>query len=178
MKEQIAIRIMDQEALLTIPYDNLVNYHGREFIGGVALAFQLLRFAFDRLASERAPQRDEIAIKIAVNGPGIIDGIEMVTRARSRGKLIIDAALATGVDAPDAADGLGGSYYFEIAAAGQRLCCSLKPEVLPVEFIVLARKTHDGSISPLEQRRLQTLKEEIAEQLLSMRLAELFSVHG
>ena len=178
MKEQTAIRIMDQETLLTIPYDNLVNYHGREFIGGVALAFQLLRFAFDRLASERAPQRDEIAVKIAVNGPGIIDGIEMVTRARSRGNLVVDAALGTRFDAPDAADGLGGRYYFEIEVATQRLCCSLKPEVLPDEFIVLARKTHDGSISPREQRRLQTLKEEIAEQLLSLQPTELFLVYG
>jgi hypothetical protein len=178
MVVQAAIQIKDQENLLSIPYENLVNYHGREFIGGVALAFQLLKFAFDRLTPERAPQRDELAFKIAVNGPGIIDGIEMVTRARSRGKLVVDAALAEGTGAPDAADGLGGSYYFEIEAAEKRLCCSLKPAVLPDEFIVLARKTHDGSISPIEQRRLQTLKEEIAAQLLSLRPEELFSVHG
>ena len=178
MDIQPAIQIRDRESLLSIPYENLVNYHGREFIGGVALAFQLLRFAFDNLASGCAPQRDEIAVKLAVNGPGIIDGIEMVTRARSRGKLVVDAALATGIDAPDAADGLGGRYYFEIELAGQQLCCSLKPEVLPDEFIVLAHKTHDGSISPMETRRLQTLKEEIAAELLSLEPAELFSLRG
>jgi hypothetical protein len=168
---------MDQENLLAISYDNLVNYHGREFIGGVALAFQLLRFAFDRLAPQRVPQRGEIGLKIAVNGPGIIDGLEMVTRARSRGDLIVDAAFASGTDAPDAADGQGGSYYFELTLAGQQLCCSLKPAVLPEEFIALARKTHEGSITPSELRRLQTLKEKIAEQLLSLQPETLFDIH-
>jgi hypothetical protein len=177
MDGQTAIQIKDQENLLTIPCENLVNYHGREFIGGVALAFQLLRFAFDRLSPHQAPQRREIELKIAVNGPGIIDGIEMVTRACSRGKLVVEAALANGIDAPDAADGLGGRYYFELTVAGQQLCCSLKPAVLPEEFIALARKTHDGSISTLEQRRLQTLKEEIAEQLLSLNPEMLFDIH-
>ncbi len=47
----------------------------------------------------------------SVLGPGILDGIEMVTCARSRGTLKVNNRLTEGINALDAADGHGGSNY-------------------------------------------------------------------
>lgn len=51
---------------------------------------------------------------------------------------------------------------------------SLKPGLLPDEFIQLAYKTHDGTISEAEKLRLQELKEAIAQFLLRQKAEELF----
>ena len=168
------IRIKDHDCVLTVTYRNLVNYHGRTFIGGVAMAFQLLRYALSRLSPERVPKREEISIRIGVNGPGIIDGIEMTTRAKSRRALTVDSKLAARIEAPDAADGLGGKYYFEVTLAEKTLAFALRAGIVSDEFIRLSYKTHSRTITPSELRRLQRLKEEVADQLLRLSPEDLF----
>nr|WP_092074465.1 hypothetical protein [Dendrosporobacter quercicolus]NSL49657.1 hypothetical protein [Dendrosporobacter quercicolus DSM 1736]SDM96400.1 hypothetical protein SAMN04488502_109111 [Dendrosporobacter quercicolus] len=169
-----ALSIKDGNDLLTITYEDMVKYHGRQFIGGVALAYKLLELAFRVLTPGEPPVRDRISVILAVYGPGIIDGIEMATRALTRGALTIKPQLAAAQPAPDAADGQGGRYYFEIAYGDDKLMINLKSGLLPDEFIRLAYKTHDGTISEAEQLRLQELKEAIAQFLLRQKAEDLF----
>ena len=131
------IQIKDHDDILDIRYEELVHYHGKSFIGGVALALQLLNFGFERLVPGDIPCRQDLTVKLGVNGPGIIDGVEMVTRARTRGALCVDPIWGSRSDAPDAADGLGGKYLFEISWQTERICFALLPGLLPDEFIAL-----------------------------------------
>ena len=171
---QEALRIKDGNDVLVITYEDMLKYHGREFIGGVALAYKLLELVLRELVPDEVPVRDRITITLGVYGPGIIDGIEMVTRAMRRNALLVKPQLAADKLAPDAADGQGGKYYFEIAYDDDKLNITLKPGLLPNEFIQLAYKTHDGTITEGEQLRLQDLKEEIAQFLLLKNPEELF----
>lgn len=169
-----SLMIKDRNDVLTISFQNMVNYHGRKFIGGVAMAFKLMELACCLLSPDETPSREKFVILLGVHGPGIIDGLELVTRAKSRGTLLVDPPAAFAKDAPDAADGLGGKYYFEIDYGGKKLVLSLKHGLLPPEFITLAYKTHDGTLTPADAVRLSVLKEEIAEFLLSKEAASLF----
>ncbi|SFM32785.1 hypothetical protein [Pelosinus propionicus] len=171
---QQALTIKDGNDLLTIDYNDMLKYHGRQFIGGVALAYKLLDLALRELVPDEVPVRDRITVMLGVYGPGIIDGIEMVTRAMRRNALLVKPQLAADKLAPDAADGQGGKYYFEIAYDNDKLNITLKPGLLPNEFIKLAYKTHDGTITEGEQLRLQHLKEEIAQFLLTQKPEDVF----
>ncbi len=171
---QQALRIQDGNDVLVITYEDMLKYHGRQFIGGVALAYKLLELAFRELVPVEVPVRDKITVTLGVYGPGIIDGIEMVTRVMRRNALRVNPQLAADKLAPDAADGQGGKYYFEIAYDKDTLVITLKPGLLPDEFIRLAYKTHDGTITDGEQLRLQHLKEEIAQFLLMQKPEDVF----
>ncbi|MCL4463704.1 MAG: hypothetical protein M1551_07760 [Firmicutes bacterium] len=103
-----AIYVKDQETVIAISYPEMLKYHGRAYLAGVAMAFKLLELALSILAGEEIIPRDKISILLAVNGPGIIDGIEMVTRANTHGRLTVDQMIS-----------------FEQGSAGCRICWKL-----------------------------------------------------
>ncbi len=174
---QSVIVIKDRNYILNITYQDMIKYHGRQFIAGVAMAYKLLELAFRELIPDEIPSREKVYVTSAVNGPGIIDGFEMVTRVRSRGALIVDSWASNGKDAPDAADGKGGKYYFEFKYDTEILVVSLKHGILPREFITLAYKTHDDTLTDSDELRLHFLKEEIANMLMSTKTEELFNYY-
>lgn len=167
------LKVKDHEDILMITVEDMIKYHGRQFIAGVAMAYQLLVLAARKMPQEILP-REDFSVVLGVDGPGIIDGIEMATRAKSRGRLSVDQQLAQPSAAPRAEDGKGGKYYFEISSCRQVLIASVKPELIPEEFLALAAKTHDGTITAGETIRLQQLKEEIAVHLLAMEPEDIF----
>lgn len=170
-----AITIKDRDTVLDITYRDMLQYHGRFYIAGVAMAYKLLERIMLELPGGAVPSREAFRFAIAVNGPGIIDGLEMATRAKSRGHLAVDADIAANINAPDAADGKGGKYYFEIAYEQQKVAFKLRDNIIPSEFQVLAHKSHDGTLDPAGASRLQTLKEEIAVFLTGADASMLFT---
>ena len=170
-----AITIKDRDTVLDITYRDMLQYHGRFYIAGVAMAYKLLERIMLELPGSAIPSREAFSFTIAVNGPGIIDGLEMATRARSRGHLAVDAGIAANINAPDAADGKGGKYYFEIAYEQQKVAFKLKDNIIPPEFQALAHRSHDGTLDPAGASRLQTLKEEIAVFLTGADASMLFT---
>ena len=165
--------VKDQDTLLYITYEDMIKYHGRAFIAGVAMAFKLLELVRTVL-TDGSLVRDRFQIILGVNGPGIIDGIEMATRAATRGVLAIDQQIARDKDAPAAADGQEGKYYFAVTYAGQSMHVWLRHGLIPQAFLELAGKTHDGSITAPELARLQQLKETIASELMAKTADSLF----
>ncbi|MBP2634575.1 MAG: hypothetical protein H6Q72_482 [Firmicutes bacterium] len=167
------ICVKDHNNLLHISYDDIIKYHGRTFIAGAAMAYKLLEL-LSSILTDGILERDKFHIILGVNGPGIIDGIEMVTRAKSRGALTINQEIVRGKDAPLAADGAGGKYYFVVTYADKRLTVWLQHGLIRQEFLDLATKTHDGTITSIENKRLQQLKEELATLLISRDASDLF----
>lgn len=165
--------VRDQGTLLQITYDDMIKYHGRSFIAGVAMAFKLLELVSAVLA-DGVLVREKFHILLAVQGPGIIDGIELATRAGSRETMTIDQQIARGQDAPEAADGQDGKYYFVVAYEQRKMTIWLQHGLVPQEFLDLAAKTHDGTITAAERVRLQQLKEEIAVMFISREAKKLF----
>ena len=171
-----AIYITDNGTPLSINYNDLIKYHGRSYIAGVAMAYKMMQLAFGKLGSGETISREKLEFRIAVNGPGIIDAIEMVSRAKTRGTLKIDQNIASRLDAPDAADGQGGKYYFEIIHNEDMILLTLKKGLIPSEFIDISNKYHAGTITCDEKIRLKELKELLAESIIHTPPADLFYV--
>lgn len=85
---QEKIIVKDESDIIEITYDDILKYHGREMIGGAALAFKIMLMTFPKLCNE-IPQRGRFSFYsgIGQNGKGIIDAVEMVMRVKTHGQL-------------------------------------------------------------------------------------------
>lgn len=175
--EQV-LRVKDRGITLEIGFADLLKYHGRFYIGGVALAFKALELGFRELVPGAVPDRERIGFTtgIGLDGPGVIDAVEMVTRAKTRGTLVTDTAAVRdkpGIVTPEGS----GKYYFELRYDKQTIGMAVKPGIIPDEFMLLCRKSHAGAISEDERRRLQAVKETMAVQVMATDPAALFTVY-
>lgn len=167
------IRIMDGDALLRISYEDMVKYHGRFNIGGVAIAYKSIWLAFARLAPDRIPCREETGYFSGMSGSGVLDGAEMVLRARTRGTLSVDPAL--GAEAA-VAGGCRGRFYFEVTVGAKRIALALKAGFITDEFTALAKGFNEGKLAAAELKRLQVVKEDLAATIMSMPAEKVFDV--
>lgn len=172
------IRVKDRDMVLAISYEDMIKYHGRFNIGGVALAYKSLELGLQKLLPEgEVPRRHLISYNSAL-GPtatGVVDGIEMATRADSRGALSTDIAVGKNVDAPQNPD--GGKFYFEVEYDGRRVGLALKEGLIPAEFTSLLKIVEKRPLTTDEAIRLQEVKEEIAAAVMAVPAADLFNVH-
>lgn len=173
MKDILVIK--DRDTLLQISYEDMIKYHGRLHIGGVAVAFKVLELGFTRLVpGGQIPVRGKFAFAsgLGAAATGVLDGVEMVTRARSRGQMSADTALSPNINAPQTPN--GGKFYFELTYDGVKLGMALKEGLVPEEFITLSRQAMDRTLDSDGARRLQEVKEELAATLMSKNAEDLF----
>lgn len=172
------IRVKDHGTVLEISYEDMIKYHGRLNIGGVALAFKALELGLAKLLPAGAiPERNKISFVSALgeDATGVLDGVEMATRAGSRGSLSADIAIGRDIDAPTNPD--GGKFYFELTYDGAKLGLAVKTGLIPEEFTGLLMIAMSRSLTDGELHRLQEVKEEIAATLMSSEAEDLFNLH-
>lgn len=167
------IAVSDAGVILKIPFDACVAYHGRDSIGGLALGFRLMQYAFERLSPGTPPgtppERRSISFFTAFPGPGLRDAVEMVSRAVTRGAYEVNPE----ADVP-APEGVTGRMYFEVVIGGQRLCLALAEGALGSEFVETGRSIKRGNPGPELARRWTALKEALAVDVLAARPGDLF----
>ena len=69
--EKILVR--DNDDIIEITYEDILKYHGKQMIGGAALAFKIMLMTFPKL-SDDIPKRGDFSFYsgIGANGRGII----------------------------------------------------------------------------------------------------------
>jgi hypothetical protein len=155
-----SLTVCDQGALLSFSFDDLMRYHGPGSPGGVAHAFKVLERALPLLDDGDAPERREIGVRTAFGGPGARDGFELVTRAVTAERYVVDAALAR----PD----LGRArerFVFVLAYRGASVLLAVRDGVVTDEFIELVRT--EGRTAE-QGARLEVLKGEMAERVMAL----------
>ena len=167
------IEIMDGGTLLGISYEDMIKYHGRFNIGGVAIAYRAIERGFAILSPGRVPDRTETGFFSGMSGSGVLDGAEMVMRARTRGTLVVDPELGA---AGAAAGGCRGRFYFEVRVGRQAVGLVLKEGFVTAEFAGLAKGFNDGSLNPEQLKRLQEVKEELAARIMDAPAGQVFDV--
>ncbi len=171
------IKVQDRDNVLEISYEDMIKYHGRFNIGGVALAFKALKLGFKLLLPDgEIPQRRKICFNSAL-GPtatGVVDAVEMATRALTRSCLHTDIGLGREAQAPENPD--GGKFYFEVDYTGKKVGLALKEGLIPQEFTDLLVILEKRPLTADEMKRLQEVKEEIAAAVMARPAAELFNV--
>jgi len=161
------LEVLDQGESIAISFDDLVKYHGRSSIAGVAHAFKAMERAFPLLSPGEPPERYDITVESGFPGGGARDAFEMVTRAVTGDRYGLTSKPA-GTEAPEAP---GGHFFFRIGYRGKVVDLVARAGLVPDEFLHVACME---SPTPSEALRAQQLKEEMAERLLSLPANEVY----
>ncbi|MEF9943749.1 MAG: hypothetical protein RR758_06165, partial [Burkholderiaceae bacterium] len=109
-QQTLFVSVAEPEGQLFFGRDDLLRYAGPSQLIASALVLRLLAQAFADLSPERPPLRSDIHVLTAFPGDGILDCVELVTRARTQGRLTIN----TEAGPPEASPALPGRFYFEV----------------------------------------------------------------
>ena len=159
--------VLDQGDPIAISFEDLLKYHGRSSIAGVAHAFKAMERAFPLLSPDEPPRRDDITVESGFPGGGARDAFEMVTRAVSGDRYQLASEPST-FEAPAAP---GGHFFFRLGYRGTVVEVVARAELVPSEFVEVACKDDP---TPAEADRARQLKEEMAARLLSLPAEEAY----
>jgi hypothetical protein len=151
---------------VSFSFDEMLDYHGGGSPGGVAHAFKVLERAVPLLDAGRPPERRAIVIETAFGGPGARDAFELVTRAVSDERLILDPALAR----PDHGRARE-RFVFRLRYGERSVTVMLRPGFVTEEFLDLTRqpiRTAD------EERRLTAMKGEMATRVMAAAAGDVY----
>ncbi|MGH3901880.1 MAG: hypothetical protein ACRDTA_27220 [Pseudonocardiaceae bacterium] len=165
------IEVADQGSTLAYTFEDLMRYHGPGSPGGVAHAFKVMERVLPLLLEpDGLPERREIVVQTAFAGPGARDGFEMVTRAVTGDRYVVDDALAR----PE----LGATrerFVFRLGYRGRSVTVALREGYVREEFLALVRQQERTGE---EESRLTVLKRELADRLLANPATEVYDVDG
>jgi len=159
--------VRDHDESISIAFDDLLKYHGRSSIAGVAHAFKAMERAFPLLSPDEPPDRYDITVESGFPGGGARDAFEMVTRCVTEDRYQLTSEPAP----PEAPEAPGGHFFFRLGYRGTVVDLVARASLIPADFIEVACK---DAPSPAEAARAQELKEEMAERLLSLPAEEVY----
>ena len=162
------IDVLDRGQLHAFSFDDLLKYHGPGSPGGVAQAFKILERGLPLLDPDGPCERREIAVRTAFGGPGARDAFELVTRAVTGDRYVVDQALAR----PERGRTME-RFVFEMTYRERTATLIVRQGIVPDEFIELARK--DGK-SDDEKARLDQLKLEMVQRVMGLPADEVYDV--
>jgi len=160
------VSVLDGGRLLSFTFEDLMRYHGPGSPGGVAHAFKVMERAFSLLAPDGPLQRREITATTAFGGPGARDGFEMVTRAVTGDRFVLDPTLARAERGTTLE-----RFVFRIGYRDRSVTLAVREGFVTDEFITLARKQQR---TPDEEALLDRLKLEMADRVMAHRAADVY----
>ena len=161
------LTVLDQGQAISLSFEDLVKYHGRSSIAGLAQAFKAMERAFQLLCPDGPPERDDLTVESGFPGGGARDGFEMVTRAVTGDRYQL-ASEPPSVEAPEAP---GGRFFFRLGYRGTVVELVLRADLVPDDFLDVACR---DTPTPAEAERARELKEAMAERILGLPAAEVF----
>ena len=163
--ERSAIHLVESGRALSFSFEDMMVYHGPGSPGGVAHAFKVMERAFPLLDPDGPLQRREITVATAFGGPGARDGFELVARAVTGDRYVLDPELAL----PERGTTLE-RFVFRIDYRERSVTLVVREGFVTDEFIALARKER----STEEEAQLDLLKQEMAERVMSSAAADVY----
>ena len=160
------IAVVDQGESIEFSFDDMMRYHGPGSPGGVAHAFKVLERALPLLEPDGSPERREITIETPFGGPGARDAFELVTRAVTEGRYVVDPRLGR----PERGRALE-RFVFRLGYRDRMVTLLVREGYVSDEFIELARK--EGRIAE-DEERLSLLKREMADRVMSARAVDVY----
>jgi len=163
-----ALTVEERGRTITFTFDDMMRFHGVHSPAGVAMAFKVMQRAFAALSPGGTPERRSIVVRTAFRGPGARDGFEAVTRAVSDGRYVVDRTLLRADRGRLVED-----FVFVLEIGGRTATLLLRDGFVTDEFIDLARAENR---SDTQERRLDELKAELAQRVVSTASNDVFDV--
>ena len=164
------LHVAHQGTTIAVDHDDLLKHTGRKNIVAAALCYRMMDWMFATLSPGSPPERSKLVFRVAFDGPGILDCLELVTGARSDRRIHFDPRCAE----PGAPPAPVGQFYFE-ASYGER-SCSVYPNrsIFPPRFVDQVRRFQEGGGTATEQSAYQQMKEAFAARILATPVDGLF----
>jgi hypothetical protein len=162
------LEVVDRGRRIAFTFADVLDYHGPRSPGGAAHAFKVLERGLPLLDPDGPCERRELVVKTAFGGPGARDAFELVTRAVTGARFHVDPALAR----PERGRALE-RFVFRLGYRDRRVTLLLRDGFVTDEFIDLARAEHRDAG---QERRLDTLKAQMAERLMARPASEVYDV--
>jgi hypothetical protein len=162
------LELIDRGRRVSFSLEDVLRYHGGGSPGGAAIAFKALELALPLLGPDGPCERREIHVATAFGGPGARDAFEMVTRAVTGDRYRIEPDLAR----PERGRTLE-RFVFRLSYGDRSTTLVLREGFVTDEFIDLART--EGRDAD-QERRLDVLKRELADRVMSSPPAAVFDV--
>ncbi|MBA3420588.1 MAG: hypothetical protein H0U12_01615 [Thermoleophilaceae bacterium] len=153
------IGVVDQGHSIVFSFDDMMCYHGPGSPGGVAHAFKVLERALPLLEPDGSPERREITVETAFGGPGARDAFELVTRAVTEDRYVVDPKLERSERGRTLE-----RFVFRLGYRDRVVALVVREGYVTYEFIELARKERR---SAEDEKRLAVLKREMADRVMS-----------
>jgi hypothetical protein len=164
------LAVLDGGERIEFSFADMMRYHGPGSPGGVAHAFKVMERAFGVLAGGEPPQRRDITVRTAFRGPGARDGFELVTRAVTQDRFVIDPSL----ERPERGR-THERFVFEVGVGGRRVTLLLRDGYVTEEFIDLARTENRDDA---QEERLTLLKRQMAERVMASEASDVYEPAG
>ncbi|HEU0087594.1 MAG TPA: hypothetical protein VFQ77_08075 [Pseudonocardiaceae bacterium] len=162
------IEVTDQGRVLAYRFEDLMRYHGPGSPGGVAHGFKVMERVLPLLDPNGPADRREIRVQTAFAGVGARDAFEMVTRAVTENRYLVDDSLAR----PDCGP-TRERFVFQLHYRGRSVLAVLREGYVSEEFIALVSKAER---SAAEENRLTVLKQQMADRLMASPAADVYDV--
>jgi hypothetical protein len=164
------IVVAERQESIAFSFDDMLRYSGPGSPAGVAHAFKVLERALPLLAPDGPAQRREITVRTAFGGPGARDGFELVTRAVTGDRYVVDP----GLERPERGRALA-RFVFRLGYGERTVTLAVREGYVTDEFIDLART--EGR-TPEQEARFTALKQEFADRVMSASAADVYGVTG
>jgi len=165
------IKVKDDCGEFDLYYDEMKKYHGNDFVGGIAMAYKIVETTLDLTTHDKTLNRQDFFFTTAIEGPGIIDGIEYLTRAITQKRYTVQKDL--NIKAPKAPDGY---FTFKITHNKKTIYLTLKDWVFSDQFSLVATKCLNGTATKDEFTQWTDWKEGLELILTSSDYHKVFDI--
>jgi hypothetical protein len=162
------LNVVDGSRAIAFSYEAMLDYAGPGSPGGVAHAFKVLERALPLLSPDGPPDRRELWIATAFGGPGARDGFELVTRAVTEGRYVIEPSL----ERPERGRALE-RFVFRFRYRERELTLVAREGYVLDELLELSRRPQR---SDHDDARLVELKLEMAGLVIAAPAADVYAV--
>ncbi len=157
--------VHDPEGDIVFEREDLMKYSGPRGLIASGLVIRLLARAFDDLSPHEPPARSELKFVTAFPGSDVLDGFELVTKAVSGRRCIVDLAKAP-KDAP--ASPVGGAMYFEVVYRGKAMAYTFSKEIFTVEWVQEVLQNQENSPTIEDHAKYLQYKHSVLGKILAM----------
>lgn len=162
------IEVQEESRSVAFSFQEMLRYSGPGSPGGVALGFKVMERAFPLLEPEGLVERREVVVDTAFRGPGARDACELVTRALTEGRYVVDAAL----ERPERGHTLR-TFCFRVSYRDRTATLVLREGYVTDEFVRLAQSP---DLSDEEEHHFTKMKHALADRLMATNAADVFDV--
>ncbi len=163
------LRLVDRGLSLAFTFAELMAFHGPGSPGGVAHAFKVLERALPLLSPDAPAERRELTVATAFGGPGARDGFELVTRAVSDGRFVVDPGLARAELSVTRE-----RFVFALGYRERAVTLALRDGYVTKEFVALLAVERGAA----EEARLTVLKGELCDRLMARPAEQVYDIVG